>query len=569
MEKQLRIKRNSIPNNEIINIVITLVFFILNMILLQFHETWLDEVQAWQIQKYSSIFEIYSRCRTEGHPMLWYLILKPFTMFGFPIKTMNVISIIFMTLAVYLFLKYVDANKWLKILIVFGGSMFYYNAVNARTYSLVCLAMVLIDITYKNRKEHPYKYNLQLLLLTQTHILTCGFIAGFWLVEVYEMIKDFGVKGSFVKKQARNRLYGLLIYSFGIVWLLAQLAGIGAFNQYSNGVLAVRNNPRMGTYKLVAEIIAGTISSFPTLIYNCLVQMLYQLMYIKYFPNQVREVFGNLSYSFVIFIAAAIISVVLLVHLWNTNKKYLFVISLGVQASILVSYFTAGMNVSRLLVIMASVIILQASENNKGNNSVDKLNKYQFIVLQLFIAVYGWAMAVREIYCTFGMDTAQVSNLVEYVEDDSVIVVLDDKVDSTEAVMLQYLTDRQYLLGYNGKYMNYMMLDGYSDADYMSGDSSEEAVLPIRNLINSLINENVAVENVIMPLLLWRYTDLENDDFGDSDNRLSCVQQYFDVVTYYDVTEDSFVMQLGGGRIYLLKPNNKFIELYNQYKQSI
>lgn len=568
MEKQLRIKRNSIPNKEIINIVITLVFFILNMILLQFHETWLDEVQAWQIQKYSSIFDIYSRCRTEGHPMLWYLILKPFTMLGFPIKTMNVISIIFMTLAVYLFLKYVDANKWLKILIVFGGSMFYYNAVNARTYSLVCLAMVLISITYKNRKEHPYKYNLQLLLLTQTHILTCGFIAGFWLVEVYEMIKDFGVKGSFVKKEARNRLYGLLTYSFGIVWLLMQLAGIGAFNQYSNGVLAVNNNPNIGTYKLVAEIIAGTILSFPTLIYNCLEQMLYQLMYIKYFPNQVREVFGNLSYSFVIFIAAAIISVVLLVHLWNTNKKYLFVISLGVQASILVSYFTAGMNVSRLLVIMASVIILQASGNNKGNNDVDKLNKYQFIVLQLFIAVYGWTMAVREVYCTFGMDTAQVSNLVEYVEDDSVIVVLDDKVDSTVAVMLQYLTDRQYLLGYNGEYMNYMMLDGYSDADYKSDDSSEEAVLPIRNLINSLINEDVDVENVIMPLLLWRYTDLENDDFGDSDNRLSCVQQYFDVVTYYDVTEDSFVMQLGGGRIYLLKPNDKFIELYNQYKQS-
>ena len=68
------------------------------------------------------------------------------------------------------------------------------------------------------------------MILTQTHILTCGFIAGFWLVEVYEMIKDFGVKGSFVKKEARNRLYGLLIYSFGIVWLLMQLAGVGAFN---------------------------------------------------------------------------------------------------------------------------------------------------------------------------------------------------------------------------------------------------------------------------------------------------------------------------------------------------
>lgn len=45
-------------------------------------------------------------------------------------------------------------------------------------------------------------------------------------------------------------------------------------------------------------------------------------------------------------------------------------------------------------------------------------------------------MAVREVYCTFGMDTAQVSSLTKYVDDDSVIVVLDDKVDSTMAVML-------------------------------------------------------------------------------------------------------------------------------------
>ena len=57
------------------------------------------------------------------------------------------------------------------------------------------------------------------------------------MVEVYEMIKDFGVKGSFVKKEARNRLYGLLIYSFGIVWLLMQLAGVGASKAYTNEVV--------------------------------------------------------------------------------------------------------------------------------------------------------------------------------------------------------------------------------------------------------------------------------------------------------------------------------------------
>ena len=61
------------------------------------------------------------------------------------------------------------------------------------------------------------------------------------MVEVYEMIKDFGVKGSFIKKQARNRLYGLLIYSFGIVWLLMQLAGVGASEAYTNGVVSFLN----------------------------------------------------------------------------------------------------------------------------------------------------------------------------------------------------------------------------------------------------------------------------------------------------------------------------------------
>lgn len=96
--------------------------------------------------------------------------------------------------------------------------MFYYNAINARTYSLVCLALVLIAITFPKRKEHPYKYNLALLLLTQTHIITCGVIAAFWLLEAYEIIKD---------KAFKERTYGFLIYSLGIIWLLAQLSGAG------------------------------------------------------------------------------------------------------------------------------------------------------------------------------------------------------------------------------------------------------------------------------------------------------------------------------------------------------
>lgn len=90
--------------------------------------------------------------------MMWYLILKPFTMLGFPLKVMNILSITFMTIAVYLVLKYFKTSWTLKSLIVCGACMFYYNAVNARTYSLVMMAFALIIITYETRKEHPFKY---------------------------------------------------------------------------------------------------------------------------------------------------------------------------------------------------------------------------------------------------------------------------------------------------------------------------------------------------------------------------------------------------------------------------
>lgn len=544
-----------------------IIFFILNIILLFYHETWLDEIQAWELQKNNNIIEIYNHCKAEGHPMLWYLILKPFTMLGFPIKTMNVISIIFMTLAVYLFLKYVDANKWLKILIVFGGSMFYYNAVNARTYSLVCLAMVLIGITYKNRKEHPYKYNLQLLLLTQTHILTCGFIAGFWLVEVYEMIKDFGVKGSFVKKEARNRLYSLLIYSFGIVWLLMQLAGIGASKAYTNGVLSFLNG--LGNQEeIVQSIIVSLVIGLPNLLYNAMMSTIYQLVLLRGLPNQVTIALWNLNQYYVLFLIAILIQIFLAVHLWNVNKQKLLTIYLGVVAANLISYFITNMNVSRLLIIISCVIILQSSENDKIKKSVDILNKFSFIGLQVILLVYSQAMAVRETYCTFGLDVGQVKNAVEHIESDDTIVQLDERLENGASVLVQFITGKPFYYTYIDEYETYMSLVGYSKDDYLPDETTGRQIpKPIENLIKFAVDSNINPDNLVIPVFLQ--VDVENDEFSqDEQLTLKVVQEYLRVYYKESLPADQFVMQLDGTNIYLLKPNNKFIELYNQYKQS-
>lgn len=542
-----------------------IIFFILNILLLLYHETWIDEIQAWELQKNNSIVEIYNHCKAEGHPMLWYLILKPFTMLGFPIKTMNVISIIFMTLAVYLFLKYVDTNSQLKILIVFGGSMFYYNAVNARTYSLVCLALVLIDITYKNRKEHPYKYNLQLLLLTQTHILTCGFIAGFWLVEVYEMIKDFGVKGSFIKKEARNRLYGLLIYSFGIVWLLAQLAGIGASKAYTNGVVFFFDE--LGTQEIIQRIIVSLVLGLPNLLYNAMESTIYQLVMLRGLPDQMTIALQNLAQSYVVFLIAILIQIFLAVHLWNVNKQKLFTIYLGVVAANLISYFITGMNVSRLLIIISCIVILQSSENDKIKKSVDTLNKFSFIGLQVILLIYSQAMAVRETYCTFGLDVGQVQNVVEHIESDDTTVLLDEHLEGGANELIQFITGKPFYYTYIGEYKTYMSLVGYSKDDYLPDETTGRQIpKPIEDLIKFAVDSNIDPDNLVIPVFLQ--ADVENDEFLQDDQlTLKAAQEYLRVYYKENLPADQFVMQLDGTNIYLLKPNDKFIELYNQYKQ--
>lgn len=554
MNGQNSLKTKYIHNKTYLYIVIAVVFLVLSVILLRYHETWIDEIQAWELQKNNNIFQIYSHCKTEGHPMLWYLILKPFTMLGFPIKTMNVISILFMTIAVYLFIRYIRQNIWVKLLVVFGGSMFYYNAVNARTYSLVCLAMTLVAITYDNRKEHPYRFNLSLLLLTQTHILTCGFIAGFWIVEVYEMIKDYGFSESFTKKEARNRLYGLLIYSFGILWLLCQLAGIGV-NSAKNEVVF----SNFDTVETMQKVIVSIIIGLPNLLYNMIESTIYQVVMIDNIPGQVAILLQQIQSQYLVFLVAIIMSVLLMVHLWNTNKQKLFIVYLGVLAANLISYFITGMNISRLLVIVSSLIIIQTPENDKKVTSVDSLNKVTYIVMLVILAVYGWAMAFRETYCTFGMDVRQVSECVNCIDSDDTIVLLDEQVGSGAVELVQNVTGKPFYYPYINSYKTYLSLVGYKESDY-----EQDVPKPISDLVKFVRDNNIDPNNLVVPI--FSYQELPSDSISDRDDyiRYKAIQDYFDIEYQKDLQAGQFVMQLDNQYLYLLRPNQRFIDLITE-----
>lgn len=45
-------------------------------------------------------------------------------------------------------------------------------------------------------------------------------------------------------------------------------------------------------------------------------------------------------------------------------------------------------------------------------------------------------MAVRETYCTFGMDVGQVKNAVEHIESDDTVVLLDERLENGASVLV-------------------------------------------------------------------------------------------------------------------------------------
>ena len=61
-------------------ILFTTAFGLIAFFLIQSHEMWRDELQAWLLARDSiSITELFQNLKYEGHPGLWHLLLYPLT----------------------------------------------------------------------------------------------------------------------------------------------------------------------------------------------------------------------------------------------------------------------------------------------------------------------------------------------------------------------------------------------------------------------------------------------------------------------------------------------------------
>lgn len=176
-------------------IMVTAIYFAVNLVLVLNHELWRDETNPYLVAKAMDFGNMFEVMRGEGHPLLWYFILLPFAKLGLSVITTNIISLLVMSAAVFLMARYAPFSKKTVVVIMLSSVFLYFNPVISRNYCLVVLGVVLTAIMYKDRLKHPIRYALALALLCQSHFLALGLAGVLAIIFVVEYFRKFDKMG--------------------------------------------------------------------------------------------------------------------------------------------------------------------------------------------------------------------------------------------------------------------------------------------------------------------------------------------------------------------------------------
>ncbi len=201
------------------------VYMIITLFILVIHKSFRDEAQAWLLAKNCTIPELLDRLKFEGHFALWYIITMPFAKLGLSYSAANLISWGICTVGTWIFFDKAPFKFYKKVLLLFTSPLLYLFPLLFRCYCLIPLAVVLMCVFYKDRKEKPFRYLLSIVLLLNTHVLMLGLVGLSFLNYFIELIKDWK---SSSKNEIKNRVISLVIA--GALCLISVLPLFGCFS---------------------------------------------------------------------------------------------------------------------------------------------------------------------------------------------------------------------------------------------------------------------------------------------------------------------------------------------------
>lgn len=312
-----------------INLVLIIAWGIISFTMIFFHESWRDEAQSWLIARDLNLAELFSQLKYEGHFILWYLIIMPFAKLGFPYITQNIISWFICLIAVIIINLKSPLKLYQKVLFTFSLPLIYQYPVIARCYALIPLAISLIALFYKDRKEKPFRYILSIVLLANTHTLMLGMV-GILLLEFYIDIFKTRKENS----KAQNKKY---ILSFILTAVLLFITALPILNSLTSNQTIGSNrsgdDSSLSPLKILIQMYNMIITNYP-IIYNVFI---FKAIIIVAICVYIIFVAKEYTKSFIEF---------LIIFLWQLFI-YVFIFSLGIfnQKS---RYYNICINVFRM-----------------------------------------------------------------------------------------------------------------------------------------------------------------------------------------------------------------------------
>ncbi len=176
---------------------------------LSFHELWKDEWQAWLVSRDLGLGNMLAFLNYEGHPSLWYLYLKAWTVL--PIQEHILLQVAHGTLVVitfyYLFMRIKLPSLWKVLISLSYFVVFEYGVINRGYILVILLSLMALDMIIRGNRS--WILGLVILLLCQSEAYGVIIAA---VITVYILLNEEGKKLIFDKKILLWSIAGFLLF---------------------------------------------------------------------------------------------------------------------------------------------------------------------------------------------------------------------------------------------------------------------------------------------------------------------------------------------------------------------
>jgi hypothetical protein len=163
-------------------------YSLLIVVLALTHTMWRDEVRAFSVAtRASSWGQMLSWLPEEGHPVVWYALLRV----GYAITgtqyVMPLIAALIGVATAYLILRYAPFSRPVRLFAVFGAFLAHELTVVTRNYGIGVLLLIGACTVWQKRQERPWLLAILLVLLANTSVhaaAAAALLAGLWLADL-------------------------------------------------------------------------------------------------------------------------------------------------------------------------------------------------------------------------------------------------------------------------------------------------------------------------------------------------------------------------------------------------